>query len=361
MLGLSEKPDWWENQYGPAPYTSGNTVLWDDLAAGLIRDPNGAYVDPLYVRPELLSVIPAGSEGELLNPLECTIGNFDATSFRRSWKFGDNGPVENTWRTSSSWPFAAMRLLALTKPAQFFSLFADRDRYVFDAALDQYLWDGRYRLDAKDLTPLYGNGVSKASYLNWIIDYNRQLGINSTDNLTLALNNIDVRLCWRTAAFTDKKYLKVYTERSTPDSLNTSLILPDESYQLLLYKNQPFGQIVYSSVIVQRTADGYAVLGYSSQDPYFEILISRPSSNTITIAAGNTSVKVSQDYTNNTAQVPYGFVFTNTSGVCDFLLSYGKLLEDRGLIFDNRENGYTLNWAQMAQEFLYWTQQGWAT
>lgn len=361
MLGLSEKPDWWENQYGPAPYTSGNTVLWDDLAAGLIRDPNGAYVDPLYVRPELLSVIPAGSEGELLNPLECTIGNFDATSFRRSWKFGDNGPVENTWRTSSSWPFSAMRLLALTKPAQFFSLFADRDRYVFDADLDQYLWDGRYRLDAKDLTPLYGNGVSKASYLNWIIDYNRQLGINSTDNLTLSLNNIDVRLCWRTAAFTDKKYLKVYTERSTPDSLNTSLILPDESYQLLLYKNQPFGQIIYSSVIIQRAADGYAVLGYSSQDPYFEILVSRPSNNAITIAAGNASIRVSQDYTNNTAQVPYGFVFTNESGVCDFLLSYGKLLEDRGLVFENRENGYTLNWAQMAQEFLYWTQQGWAT
>jgi hypothetical protein len=175
------------------------------------------------------------------------------------------------------------------------------------------------------------------------------------------LNNIDVRLCWRTAAFTDKKYLKVYTERSTPDSLNTSLILPDESYQLMLYKNQPFGQIIYSSVIVQRVADGYAVLGYSSQDPYFEILISRPSSNTVTIAAGNTSIKVSQDYTNNTAQVPYGFVFTNESGVCDFLLSYGKLLEDQGLVFENRENGYTLNWTQMAQEFLYWTQQGWAT
>jgi hypothetical protein len=234
MLGLSEQPDWWEAEYGAAPYTSGNTVLWDDLAAGLIKEPGNYHIDPRFVRPELLQVLPVDSEGQLVGPLYSVIGNYDANSFRRSWIFGDDGPVENTWRTSSAWPFAVMRLLALTKPAEFFSLLSDRDRYVFNTPLSQYLWDGRYRLDAKKLTPLYGNGNSKASYLNWIIDYNRQLGINSTTNLTLALDNIDIRLCWRMAAFSDKNYLKVYTERSTPSSLNTSLLLPDESYQLML-------------------------------------------------------------------------------------------------------------------------------
>ena len=361
MLGLTEEPDWWQQEYGPGPYTDGNTVLWDDLAAGIVKDPAGNYVDPRYIRPELLSVIPTGSEGDLLNPLDCTIGTFDATSFRRSWIFGDDGPVENTWRTSSAWPFSVMRLLALTKPAEFFSVFADRDRYVYNPALEQYLWDGRYRLDAKKLTPLYGNGVSKASYLDWIIDYNRQLGLNSTDKLTLTLNNIDIRLCWRTGAFTDKKYLKILTERSAPDSLNTSLILPDESYQLILYKNQPFEQVLYSSVIVQKTDNGYVVLGYSPQDPYFETLASRSGTNSTTVTAGNASVKISLDYTDTVIRVPYGFEFSNAAGVCDFLAGYGKLLEEQGLIFETRENGYTLNWIQMAQEFLYWTQQGWAT
>ena len=360
MLGLSEEPDWWQQEYGPGPYTSGNTVLWDDLAAGIVRDPAGNYVDPRYIRPELLTVIPAGSEGELLNPLDCTVGNFDATSFRRSWIFGDDGPVENTWRTSSAWPFAVMRLLALTKPADFFSVFADRDRYVYNPALEQYLWDGRYRLDAKQLTPLYGDGVSKASYLDWIIDYNRQLGLNSTDKLTVTLNNIDVRLCWRTGAFTDKKYLKVLTERSAPDSQNTSLILPDESYQLMLYKNQPFEKLTYSSVVVQKTNNGFVVLGYSSSEPYFESRVSRSGTNSTTIVAGSVSVKISQDYTDNVIRVPYGSEFTNAAGVCDFLAGYGKLLEDQGLVFETRENGYTLNWLQMAQEFLYWTQQGFA-
>ena len=360
MLGFSEEPTWWQTEYGPAPYTSGNLVLWDDLEQGLVRDPNGEYILPQYARPGLSKVIPTDSEGLLLSPLDAVVGNFSNTTFRRSWTFGDDGPVESTWRTSSSYPFAIMRLLALTKPAKFFSLFADRDRYVYDDALEQYLWDGRYRLNATALQPLYGNGTSKASYLDWIIDYNRQLGNNSTTDLTTTLSNVGVRLCWRLAAFSDKKYLKIYSERGTPNSLNTGLLLPDESYQLLLYKDQPFERVTYSSVIVQKTSTGYAVLGYSATRPYFEILISVPSGQSAILTVGGDTVRVPIEYTTDVAQVPYGYVFTTETAVCDFLISYGKLLEQQGMTFESRENGYVLDWMQMAQEFLYWSQQGWS-
>ena len=361
MLGFSQQPAWWAAEYGPAPYTSGNLVLWDDLAQGLVRDPAGNYYEPKYARPDLERVLPVDSEGNLLSPLIATVGNYERTSFKRSWVFGDDAPVENTWRTSSAYPFAIMRLLALTKPAKFFSLFSDRDRYVYDPAFDQFLWDGRYRLDANKLNPLYGNGTSKASYINWIIDYNRQLGINSTDNLTTTLHNTDVRLAWRVAGYTDQSYLTIQSERSTPDSLNTTLTIPDESYQIVLYKNQPFKQITYSSVIVQNTAAGWTVSGYNTQQPYFEVLVSRSGVNYTTIAAGNKSVQVSTDFTDTIARIPYGYVLANESAVCDFLVSYGALLERNGLIFDTIENGYTLSWMQMAQEFLYWTNQGWQT
>jgi hypothetical protein len=360
MLGFSQEPDWWSDYYGPAPYTSGNLVLWEDLAQGLVRDPNGEYILPQYARPDLLSVIPAGSEGELLPPIDVTTGNYDTTSFRRSWTFGDDGPVENVWRSSSAWPFAVMRLLVLTKPAKFFGLFVDRDRYRFDSSLDQYVWDGRYRLDSKQIAPLYGNGTSKASYIDWIIDYNRQLGANSTDLLETTLANTDIRLCWRVGGFTDKRYLKIFTERSTPNSLNTSLLLPDESYQILLYKNQPFNQSVFSSVVVQATDTGWQVYGYSTVRPYFEILASRPNGNNLPITAGGTTVRIALDHSDNVVQVPYGYTFTTATGVCDFLYSYGLLLERQGFVFDTRENGYIMNWLQMCEEFLYWSGQGWA-
>lgn len=361
MLGFSEQPDWWEVQYGPAPYTSGNMVLWEDLEAGYIADPTNPRINPHYARPGLTKVIPSGSEGALLSPLVATIGNYDATSFRRSWAFGDDGPVESTWRTSSSWPFAVMRLLALTKPAKFFSLFADRDNYVYNNGLAQFLWKDRYRLTPTELAPLYGDGTSKASYIDWIVDYNQQRGVNSSENLVTTFDSVDVRLCWRLAAFSDKKYLKIYTERSTPSGSNAGLLLPDESYQLLLYQNSSLDQATYSSVVVQTTADGWAVFGYNALASYFEILASRVNGKSVAISSGGSIVKVPVEYTNNIVRVPYGFVFTNRTALCDFLLSYGRLLEERGFAFEGRENGYIMNWNQMAQEFLYWSNQGWAS
>lgn len=361
MLGFSQEPNWWQSVYGPAPYTSGNLVLWRDLERGYIADPDDPRFDARYARPGLTSVIPAGFEGELLSPLYSVVSNYNANSFRRSWTFGDGGPVEYVWRTSSEWPFAVMRLLALTKPAKFFGLMVDRDRYRFDTNLQQYLWDLRYRLDPNTLAPLYGNGQSRASYINWIIDYNKQTGRDSTTELTTLLQNLDVRLCWRLGAFSAKNLLRVFTERSTPRGENRSLQLPDESYQLLLYRNVTQDRIVYSSIMVQRTDTGWAVLGYDLQNSYFSIYASRASGQTRTISAGGTSVTVSKEYTSRVVRVPYGYTFTNQSAVVDFILSYGRWLETNGMVFDNQENGYTLNWDQMAQEFLYWSNQGWAT
>ena len=381
MLGFSEEPTWWRDTYGPAPYTSDNLVLWDDLAAGYVADPIAPYFKPEFARPasyvagpprngiwvekyglgpypSLAPIIPTGSEGQLLSPLNGVVGYYDATAFRKSWTVGDGSPVEAAWWASSSYPFAVMRLLALTRPAEFFSLFADRDLYRYDAELGQYLYNGRYRLDANGVE-VYGNGVSKASYINWIVDYNQQLGRNSTNDLTTALQNLEVRLCYRMASYTDKQYVKIYTAGYTPDSQNPSLALPDESYSILLYKNQPFASIAYSSLIVERTVDGYAVYGYNTVNPYFEILASASTGVLTTVSAGGATVRVPTQYTQNIVQVPYGNVFTNTTVVVDFILSYGAYLQTQGLVFDDVENGYTLNWNQMAQEFLYFSQQGW--
>ena len=363
MLGFSEMPAYWEQRYGPAPYTSGNGVLWEDLEAGLVADPLAPYVLLEYARPGLSKVIPVDSEGVLLEPLECVVGLNDPYSFKQSWKAGDGGPTQAAWWNSSSYPFAIMRLLALTKPAQFFSVYADRDLYRYDTVLGQYLYNGRYRLDAAGIQ-IYGNGVSKASYINWIVDYNRQLGINSTTALTTALSNLDVRLCYRMAAFTDAQYLTLYTERAGPGSTNNSLAIPPNSYNLLFYKNQPFKQITYSSIIIEQTqlgtgGVGFTVFGYSNLQPYFKTLVSSPVGLYQTLTVADVTVQVPSQYTTDIANIPYGYTFTNPASVCDFILGYGAYLESQGLVFDNIENGYTLDWKQMATEFLYFAAQGW--
>jgi hypothetical protein len=358
MLGFAIKPTWWNTVYGPGPYTSNNLVLWDDLEAGRVADPAGSYVLPAYIRPGLTTVIPVDSEGNLASPFVSVVGGYDDTSFQKSWAAGDGGPVEASWWNSSAYPFSVMRVLALTRPAKFYSLFADRDLYRYNDEFGQYLYQNRYRLDANDIT-VYGDGVSKASYINWIVDYNRQSGTNSTAELEADLGSLDVRLCYRMASFSDKQYIKMYTEKSSPNSLNSTLLIPDESYDLLLYKNQPFDRTTYSSVIVQIVEGGYAVYGYSTLRPFFDISVSQGIGRLKSYTAGNITVQVPTVYTDTVVQVPYGYVFNNQTSVCDFLLSYGNVLEKQGLTFTDRSNGLELNWGQMAQEFLYWSQQGW--
>ena len=360
MLGLSIKPTWWNTVYGPGPYTSDNLVLWDDLELGRVADPAGAYILPAYARPGLTEVIPVNSEGVLLSPFDSVVGDYTDNTFQKSWTAGDGSPVESSWWNSSAYPFAVMRVLALTRPAKFYSLFADRDLYKYSDEFNQYLYNDRYRLDANGIQ-VYGNGTSKASFIDWIVDYNRQTGIDSTTALEADLASIDVRLCYRLASFSDKQYIKIYTEKSSPNSVNSTLLIPDESYNLLLYKNQPFDRVIYSSVIVQMVEGGYAVFGYSNAQPYFNILVSQAIGRLKPYTVGDVTVRVPTAYTNTVSQVPYGYVFSNQTSVCDFLLSYGRLLEEQGLEFTDRANGYTLDWSQMVVEFLYWSQQGWDT
>ena len=359
MLGLTQKPDWWEVTYGPAPYTADNLVLWGDLAAGIVRAPEGAYVATPYIRPELLRVIPVNSNGELLSPFESVMGSYQSNTFRQNWAVGDGGPVEASWWNSSDYPFAVMRLLALTRPAKFFALFADRDLYKFNTDFDQYLYNNRYRLDANGVQ-VYGDGVSKASYIDWIVDYNRVLGVNSTAELQADLQNLDVRLCYRLAGFSDKQYLKIYTEKSSPTTTNTSLLLPDDTYDLFVYKNQPFARSVYSSVMIKKEITGYSVFGYSNSQPFFNTYQSIPVGTFRTFSSGGSTIRVPTSYTDTVVQVPYGQIFATEEQVANFLLSYGRYLDTLGFEFKDYENGYVLDWPQMVDEFLYWSNQGWA-
>ena len=358
MLGLTIKPDWWADTYGPGPYTQDNLVLWEDLEAGYVADPVAPYYLPEYARPGLTSVIPTGSLGQLLSPFDSVVGSYDNQTFRKSWILGDGGPVEASWWNSSAYPFAVMRLLALTRPAKFFALFADRDLYKYSADFDQYLYNDRYRLNANQIE-IYGNGQSKASYINWIVDFNRQSGLDSTANLAAELDFIDVRLCYRMASFSDKDYIKMYTEKSSPNSVNTTFLIPDTGYNLLLYKNQPFDRVTYSAVVIQKTGTGYAVYGYSTLYPYFKIQQSIASGQLKTYSVAGVTVQVPTFYTDTVVSVPYGYIFDNTAAVADFLLSYGQYLQRQGLSFNDSANGYLLDWPQMVTEFLYWSQQGW--
>ena len=172
MFGYSEKPSTWESTYGVAPYTSGNTVLWEAVAVESGR----------YSKPGITSYIPVDSSGNLLDPIAAgLVDNLDIPHRRSSWKFGDQAPAETAWRRSTAYPFCVMKMLALTKPAKFFGLFFDNSRLTtnvsnnlidLDTELRQKLSTAKYHLETVTNTQ---TGVitrySTAGYQPWIVNY----------------------------------------------------------------------------------------------------------------------------------------------------------------------------------------------
>jgi hypothetical protein len=129
MLGFSEQPTWWESEYGAAPYTSGNLILWEDLRDGVIRQGSRAGQYTRYSRPSLMSHIPVDGDGILLSPLDSGLAtNFTLVNNRGPFILGDVSPAEYAWRSSSEWPFAIMIAMSLLRPFEFIADSFDRSR-----------------------------------------------------------------------------------------------------------------------------------------------------------------------------------------------------------------------------------------
>jgi hypothetical protein len=257
MLGLVNKPIWWDTRYGEAPYTSDNTLLWNDISKGYIWNNGDSSINSKRVRPELLTVLPVDTRGKLVSPFTSIVNSYDINTFKKDWAVGDSGPAEYSYLKSSTWPFDLMRIFALTTPAKFFTLGLNLDSYKYNAEFNQYLVNDRARTEFYNLT-VYGkdNTTAAHSYLNWIVDYVNQYGIDGQQQIQNLIENVDVRLTYRLAGFSDKTLLKFFAEKGSPNSKNNSLLIPDESYSVLLCENQPYESITYSSVIVQKTENG---------------------------------------------------------------------------------------------------------
>jgi len=74
MLGFTEKPLWWDEQYG-SDYSVTNVAMWDDLEEGIIRrgprenlqNENYLYNNP-FRRKGLKAIIPVDANGNLISP-----------------------------------------------------------------------------------------------------------------------------------------------------------------------------------------------------------------------------------------------------------------------------------------------------
>lgn len=362
MLGFSSEPAWWTEVYGPAPYTSGNKVLWNDLAQGKVAEPKNTRINPIYKRTGLLDIIPVDDSGNLLSPYECLTVN-NSNVINGSWKFGDSNPVETAWRHSSEYPFAVQLALALTIPAEYFGLYRDTNDQVYEGNQWKFSSTGtRNKLEkVHGETNADGTIIRVNGYTTWISEYAHSLNYNISNSVGDKLRNIQLRLSYKAAGYTDKKYLKLFAEQSSPDSVNSSVMIPDDDYDVKLFKSSPRESVVYSGVIVTRSANGFTVNGYDLNNPVFTVNVASINSETQIIKVGNKAVEVAKSGSNRNVLVPYGTEFATVENVVEFLMGLGRYYENVGFKFNDKVVGSNEvhNWKLSAKEFIFWTQQNW--
>ena len=419
-LGFTVEPMWWQEVYGPAPYTSNNLILWEDIAAGVVREP-GKPLKQLkkYIRP-ILSKLPVDENGDLLNPMVAGMakGNI-SDSFSSDFVFGDMSPIESAWRRSSNYPFAVIVTMLLMNPAKTFGLALDRSRIIRNMTGQLVYKETGLRVTPRDIVfPTTYDSTERvlaSGIINYIVDYIVTETSSSLASYKYDMAQMTCKLSYRIGAFTSKEKFNLLLDSRSPTS--STVFVPPEDYDIILNVSSPVTKVTYSGVIVSKLADGYTVQGYSKTQPYFKyydwskdgplVNVGGVSESFVVWTNGKTYASGQVVYFNNryyrakithTATlgfdvnnfqtleklpiiggkdaffrigfdketiitIPYGTKFRTVQDVVDFLLGYGEYLKDQGFVFDdfNATLAAVTNWQTSAKEFLFWTTQNWSS
>lgn len=367
MLGFSEEPSWWQSQYGPAPYSAGNKILWTDLQNGYIAQGTRQGIDQRFVRPGLLNFIPVNDNGQLLTPLGVITNRFDSSTFDRSWSSGQMNPIETAWRKSSEYPFAVQFAMALIKPAKYFSYGINTNSYRYNSDLDQYLiktTNQRLTQESINVNGESAVGVTSRNtgYINWIGDYLIGQGANNLSELVHFVKDYNLQLTYRMAGFSGKQYLKILAEQNSPSSTNTNIIIPDSNIDLVLHKSAPFQNVRYSAMIIERVENGFRISGYDPENSYFTIVPPMITGKKTAVKVLDRAVDFYTEFTNFKLDIPYGTEVQTLQQVANIICGYERYLLLQGFRFGFFDDtlGQIKNWNLSVREFLFWVQQGWS-
>ena len=421
ILGYTDQPTWWENVYGPAPYTRENLILWEDLEIGRVREPNKPIkYRPNYARENLTKYIPVDTQGNLLSPYESGYASgLIVPETNQQFVFGDEAPTETAWRRGSEYPFAILTAWLIHQPAKVIGLGFDRARTKRNTALDLIYDPTDKRISNPDLvfpnTSDATERVTTAGIVNYIFNYINADVTKLNTQYSNDVKNTKVQLGFKVGGYTTKDKFKLLLDSRTPNNKG-NVFIPEENYKLFLNTSSPVDTVAYSGIIVEKNALGYIIRGYDKTVPYFTyfkhierardpvVNVGGVSENFLEWQAGQRyiagqivrngdifyRVLVSGNFTSfneenferlaelpieggkqailrrtfedTTSKLDYGTLLRSNQEVVDFILGYEQYLISQGFKFDNfnRDMETVENWELSAREFLFWTTQNWS-
>jgi len=348
MLNLSEKPSWWDDVYGPAPYTAGNTILWQDIADGIVRDPSGSYTSVVGTKPELLSILPVDDSGNVLTPNDVMVGTYDESAASNAFVFGDQGPVETAWRRSSAFQFAMLRARILMNPMFMIGMLWDTCGYLPSDDSKQFLYSNRIANISDIPTDSTKHGILAYSY-EYLLHQNRDITL-----LSKALSQTTAQLMYSIGGFTSVSDVAAYATPNNPSDTGAAELIPDEDFDLFLYNSTPVGTLNYSGVIVRQTDDGFVISGYNNTHPYFSIYAANVDGPYKTVTIGNDKFKYPTTFASSSSAIAYNTTFATKQSVLNFLAGYEKFLTTNGVIFNLQNDQAKTTWCESGVLFIKW-------
>lgn len=421
MLGFTIMPTWWTTVYGPAPYTSNNRILWNDLKEGIIREPNkSVIINSKYTRPDLLKFLPVDEFGRLLSPLESGLAqNFSLADSKSSFKFGDMSPAETAWRRTSEYPFSLITAWAILQPTKIIGLGFDCSRTQRDITGNVIYTDTQKSINLSSLvlpsTSTSSTPVLTAGLVNYVADYMVTKTETKYNDYKEKLRNLNNQLSIKLGGYGDKTKLKLLLDSRSP--LNkTSVFVPDENYQIEFATSNALDIVVLSGIIIEKTELGYIISGYDKEDPVFnfnkpvvqnrdpaiavggisESFVNWTENKLYTIGTvveylgkyhrtkithnstttfdsgkfvalsalpvvGGITAKLRSTYQDTLTRVPYGTLLSSVQEVVDFMIGYEHHLINQGFRFDffNQDTSAVEDMKLCIQEFMFWVTQNW--
>lgn len=411
MFGFADKPSWWDAEYGAPPYTN-TSILWDDAELGYIR--GGVYqgYHSTYKRSNdyysIKDNIPVDSAGNLKSPLEINILSSLSPVRSRNFRYGDVGPVEKQWRSTSLYPFSVIKLLCLTRPFEYISLFAVSSR-VQRNRIGQFVNKNTNTFVTKYD---YYNEEGLMSYIKGYAQYRNK----SSQHINDIILNLDLMLSHRLYGFVDNNNIEYIFNSNTPNTERQEASVLKDDISVIFNRSSPFKTVIYSGVTIEKVSGGWKVYGLDNTRTIFKTFSVMPSGADIVSVIGGSSESFSEWESNvlyengqlirynnkfyravisnssdtfdrnnwvllpslpvvggievklrkqfdksKVIDVNYGTIIGSVQEVVDFLLGYEQFLISEGVIFNgfDADLRVTNNWTASVKEFIFWSIQNW--
>ena len=361
MLGYTVKPTWWDIHYSWTDPVK-RTKLEQALRMGNIAEPPKVECYPWFMRVrdmETPEEFPVDNDGNLLPPSDIPWLDSISDVLDVDWAPGYYSPYEqaflSTQRGLASW----IKTFFLASPTEYVNtLWVPGTSYYNE-------WG--HRLDSTTkfwITPKIEHNYHRSINVDGSINFTAGIeslfaefcvlvNKNFENEVYNLLNNTIVNKEFLLSGFSNKNNIRIQSTSASTQTI--SLFVPEENYQVRTLNHYPEREEFYSAMRIIWNGKGWNIYGFVNENTTFTYYKPNTITTTSAIKVGDFTVKEKNSYVRIPFNLRYGTEFKNRQDLYDFIIGYGKYLEDIGFSFDDVELGDLRNWQLSAKQFIFWS------